>query len=55
MIKKLPMLLLKSLLVLIIAIGVFIAVVFIVNMVSSKSEQGKIQPTVSSFLWTGKI
>ncbi|NEW09177.1 alpha/beta hydrolase [Paenibacillus sp. SYP-B3998] len=44
MMKKWLIFILKSIGVLIIAIGVFLAVVFIVNMISNKSDQGKIQP-----------
>ncbi|MCQ6562769.1 alpha/beta hydrolase [Paenibacillus mendelii] len=42
--KKWLMFILKSIAVLIIAIGVFIAIVFIVDKISNKSEQGKIEP-----------
>jgi len=42
--KKWRRLMLKSAAAFIIAIGVFIAIVFIVNVISNKSEQGKIQP-----------
>ncbi|WP_169086183.1 alpha/beta fold hydrolase [Paenibacillus sp. PL91] len=44
MMKKILNFILKSLAVLVIAIGVFIVIVFIVNLISNKSEQGKIQP-----------
>ncbi|WP_373370356.1 alpha/beta fold hydrolase [Alkalicoccobacillus plakortidis] len=43
MIKKILNILLKIIVVIVIVIGLFLAIVFIVNLISSKSEQGKIE------------
>ncbi|MCM3341079.1 alpha/beta hydrolase [Paenibacillus sp. MER TA 81-3] len=52
--KKLLVFMLKSIGALVAAIGLFIAIVFIVNIISSKSEQGKIIPYGQSVLVDGK-
>ncbi|MGG4188508.1 alpha/beta hydrolase [Paenibacillus peoriae] len=52
--KKLLVIMLKSIGVLVAAIGLFIAIVFVVNIISSKSEQAKIIPYGQSVLVDGK-
>ncbi|WP_068500837.1 alpha/beta hydrolase [Paenibacillus kribbensis] len=52
--KKLLVFMLKSIGVLVAAMGLFIAIVFIANIISSKSEQGKIIPYGQSVLVDGK-
>ncbi|WP_245376001.1 alpha/beta hydrolase [Paenibacillus eucommiae] len=52
--KKLLIILLRVLAVLVIAIVLFIAIVFVVNKISSKSEEGKIQPYGQSVTVDGK-
>ncbi|TXK74025.1 alpha/beta fold hydrolase [Paenibacillus sp. N3.4] len=54
MMKKMLILILKSIGVIVIAIGVFLAIVFIVNMICNKSEQGKIKPYGQSVSVDGK-
>ncbi|MEC0180532.1 alpha/beta hydrolase [Paenibacillus peoriae] len=54
MMKKLLVIMLKSIGVLVAAIGLFIAIVFVVNIISSKSEQAKIIPYGQSVLVDGK-
>ncbi|WP_438350792.1 alpha/beta fold hydrolase [Paenibacillus sp. FA6] len=44
MMKKMLIFILKSIGVIAIAIGLFLAIVFIVNIISNKSEEGKIEP-----------
>ncbi|WP_372339131.1 alpha/beta fold hydrolase [Cohnella sp. WQ 127256] len=52
--KKTLIVILKAILVIVILIGLFLAVVFIVNRISNKSEQGKIEPYGQSVLVDGK-
>jgi len=52
--KKTLIILLKSLGVIAIAIVLFLAIVFIVNMISNKSEQGKIESYGQSVQVDGK-
>ena len=53
--QKVLNILLKTLGAIVIAIGLFLAIVFIVNIFSNKSEQGKIEPYGQLYPLMGKI